>query len=237
MKVSTLKIVMLTTLMFLAMTVMPLANASSSDEIRIFDYTLYNLRIRVRSLSEAYPGQGITITITAEASAKLTINYTAIELYTFNTSTVKDEKFMYIECVNYSSPLFLSAGQLSNETSYNSTIPDSAFNVVYGKLILVWTETGTEESNAYTREPTFIVTSLGNPELERLKKENADLKNNMTDLNNTLTEALNNLTDIKNRYEGDISNTRSAAAFLAITTVFFVATTVYLIMRRPKEYF
>lgn len=216
---------------------MPFAGANSSDQIRVFEYSLYNLKIYVRSPLEAYPNQSITVNITATASAKLIINYTAIELYTFNSSTMKDEKFAYIEYINYSSPLSFSVGQSWSETSYDSTIPESALSVVYGKLILVWTETGTDESTTYTREPTFIITSLKNPELERLKMENEELKQNITDINNTLTEALNNVTDARNRYEGEIGNTRSVATFLAVTTIFFVATTVYLVMRKPKEYF
>lgn len=235
-KVSTFKIAILIGLMFLT-TLMPFSGASSSDQIRVFEYSLYNLKIHVRSLSEAYPNQSITVNITATASAKLTINYTAIELYTFNSSTMKDEKFASIEYINYSNPLSFSGGQSSSETSYDSTIPESALSVVYGKLILVWTETGTDESTTYRREPTFIITNLKNPELERLKIENEELKKNITDINDTLTEALNNLTDIKNRYEGEIGNTRSVATLLAVTTVFFVATTVYLVMRKPKEYF
>jgi hypothetical protein len=216
---------------------MPFAGASSPDQIRVFEYSLYNIKIYVRSPLEAYPNQSITVNITATASAKLIVNCTAIELYTLNSSTKRDEKFAHIEYINYSNPLSFSGGQSWSETSYNSVIPESALSVVYGKLILVWTETGTDESTAYTREPTFIITSLKNPELERLRMENEELKKNITDINDTLTEALNNLTDIKNRYEGEIGNTRSVATLLAVTTVFFVATTVYLVMRKPKEYF
>lgn len=222
--------------MFLV-TLMPSSGASSSDQIRVFEYSLYNLIVHVESPLEAYPNQSITVNITATASAKLILNYTAIELYTFNSSTMKDEKFADIEYINYSNPLSFSGGQSWSETSYSSTIPEAALSVVYGKLILVWTETGTHESTTYEREPTFIITSLKNPELERLKMENEGLKKNITDINNTLTEALNNLTDIRNRYEGEVGGTRSVATLLAVTTIFFVATTVYLIMRKPKEYF
>jgi hypothetical protein len=124
------------------------------------------------------------------------------------------------------------------------TVPASAFNVIYCKLTLVWTEMGTEESNTYTRQTTFIMASVYNPELERMRDllpklqiQNAILRRNMTEMNDTLTQALKDLTDAKNRYEGDMSNTRSVVTLLGITTVFFVATTVYLIVRKPKDYF
>jgi len=33
----------------------------------------------------------------------------------------------------------------------------------------------------------------------------------------------------------ELGNTRTAVGILAVTTVFFVATTLYLVMRKPKE--
>ena len=239
-----LKILMFVSLVFFTSALLPHARASGSDLIGSYEYALYNLKIRVENSPEAYPDQIITLNITAEASAKLLLNYTAIELYTLNSSTMNGEMFAHIEFISYSNPLLFSGGQSSYKTSYDAAVPTSAFDVIYGKLYLVWTETGTEESNTYTRQTTFIMASVYNPELERmrdllpkLQMQNAIFRRNMTDINDTLTQALNDLTDAKNRYEGDMSNTRSVVTVLGITTVFFVATTVYLIMKKPKDYF
>jgi hypothetical protein len=237
-----LKVAMLMMLIFFTIALMSYANASLLDQPRVYEYALYNLAVLVGTPMEAYPGQNITMSIAANASAKLTINYTAIEFYTFDNSTMMDENFSFIVWIDYNNSMSLSSGQ-TTETSYNITIPDYASNIVYGKLILEWIETGTEESNTYERNSTFIATSLKNLELERLRskvpeleKENADLKNNVTEINNTLTEALNNLTDTTNRYEGEASGTRSVITILAITTIFFVATTLYLVLRKPEQY-
>jgi hypothetical protein len=235
---------MFVTLVSFTSALLPYAKASGSDLIGSYEYGLYNLKIRVENSPEAYPNQSITLNMTVEASAKLAINYTAIELYTLNSSTMKGEKFAYIEFINYSNPMSLSGGQPPYKISYDATVPASAFNVIYGKLTLDWKEMGTEESNTYTRQTTFIMASVYNPELERMRDllpklqiQNAILRRNMTDMNDTLTQALNDLTDARNRYEGDMSNTRSVVTLLGITTVFFVATTVYLIMKKPKDYF
>jgi hypothetical protein len=235
---------MFVSLVFFTSTLLPHARASGSDLIGSYEYGLYNLKIHVENSPEAYPDQKITLNMTAEASAKLAINYTAIELYTLNSSTMNGENFASIEFINYSNPLLFSGGQSSYKTSYDVTVPASAFNVIYCKLTLVWTEMGTEESNTYTRQTTFIMASVYNPELERMRDllpklqiQNAILRRNMTEMNDTLTQALKDLTDAKNRYEGDMSNTRSVVTLLGITTVFFVATTVYLIVRKPKDYF
>ncbi len=229
--------------MFLATAKIYAANANSSNQIHVYEYTFGALTVHVKNPLEAYPNQTISMNITAEASATLIINYTAIELYTFNNSTLKDEKFDSIIYVDEEAPVLIFGGKSLNETCYNVTIPDYASNVVYGKLVLLWMEKGTEESTTYRRESTFIMAYLRNPELEglrsrvpELERENIELQENITSLNNSLTELLNNLTDVKNRYEGELSGTRSAITVLAITTISFLASTAFLFLRKPKQY-
>jgi hypothetical protein len=247
-----LRVVILLTLIFFTITLTPYAWTSLQDQ-RMYEYAFSNLAVQVGTTSEAYPGQNITVNIFANASAKLTINYTAIELYTFSNLTMADENFSLIVWIDHNSSISLSPDQTPIEASYDVKIPDDAFNVVYGKLVLIWTETGTEESTTYARNSTLVATSLKNAELENLRsrvpeleKENADLKNNNTETNNNLTKALNDLADTKNNLTkalNDLADTKnqvngatSVIAVLAITTIFFVATTLYLVLRRPKQY-
>ena len=233
------KTITLTLLILLAATMIRNVNANSLDQDPV--YALAGFEVWVEYPFEAYPNQTITVNVTIKAWTNLMVNWTAIELHTFNNLTREDELFYNIEYV--SKPESLLGGESLNKTSYAIKIPDYATNVLYGKMILKWTVKGTEESTVYEREPTFIMTCLRNPELERLRnkvpeleKENAELKENVTDINNTLTELLNDLKDIENRYEGELSGTRSVITILAITTIFFVATTAYLFLRKPKQY-
>lgn len=231
------KTLMLTMLMLLATTMMHDANANSSDQVREYKYTPIpnDLSVEIKNPLEAYPNQTINVNVTIKALVNLAINRVAIELYTFNDSKFGDA--IYVE---KETPL--SSGESFNKT-LNVTISEQASNIVYGKLIVEWTKKGTEGWETIGRATTFIMTFLRNQELERLRnkvpgleKENAELKGNITDLNNTLTELLGNLTDIENRYEGELSGTRSAITILVIVTIFFVATTIYLFMRKPKQY-
>lgn len=235
-----LKTLILVMLMLIAATMMHDVNANSSDS---YQYTPVpnDLTVEIKYPLDAYPNQTITVNVTIKAWTNLIVNRTVIELYTFNNLTREDELFYSIEYV--SKPESLLGGGSLNETSYEVKIPNYAANVLYGKIILKWTVKGTEESTVYERKPTFVMGYLRNPELERLRsevteleEENIVLKGNVTDLNNTLTELLNNLTDLENRYEGELSGTRNVTIILAITTVFFVATTAYLFMRKPKQY-
>lgn len=213
-------------------------SANSSDQIHTYNYTPIpnDLTVEIKNPLEAYPNQTINVNITIKALVNLTINQVEIKLYTFNDSKFDD--VVYVEKEN---PVVLSSSKSFNKTA-NVTIHEQASNIIYGKLTLEWTKKGTEESETITKEPTFVMIFLRSPELERLRsevpeleRENAELKENVTDLNNTLTNLLDNLTDIENRYEGELSGTRSAVTVLAITTIFFVATTIYLFMRKPKQ--
>ena len=235
------KTLTLALLLLLATAVVHNANANFLDPNRVYKYSLAGFEVWVEYPFEAYPNQTITLNVTIKAWTDLIVNWTVIELYTFNNVT--REYTMLNSLVYVSQPQSLLGGGLLNETSYEIKLPDYAANLLYGKMILKWTIKGTEESTVYEREPIFIMGYLRNPELERLrnevtelKEENADLKENITDLNNTLTDILNNLTDVQKRYEGELSGTKSVVAILAISTVFFVATTAYLFMRKPKEY-
>jgi len=231
------KTLMLTMLMLLATTMMYDASANSSDQIYTYKYTPIpnDLSVEIKNPLEAYPNQTINVNVTIQALVNLAINRVAIELYTFNDSKFGDA--VYIE-----KETSLSSGESLNKT-LNVTICEHASNIVYGKLILEWKKKGTEGWETIGRAPTFIMTFLRNPELERLRntvpeleKENAELKGNVTDLNNTVTELLNNLTEIENRYEGELGGTRNAITILVIITIFFVATTMYLFIRKPKQY-
>jgi hypothetical protein len=49
--------------------------------------------------------------------------------------------------------------------------------------------------------------------------------------------ALNNMMQQLQGAKKDLENTRTVAAILTVTTFIFVATTIYLTLRRPKEFY
>jgi hypothetical protein len=66
------------------------------------------------------------------------------------------------------------------------------------------------------------MTHVENVYLANLQAQYDQLQQNYTTLEGRLTE---------------LDNTRSAVAVLAITSIFFVATTLYMMMRKPKDYY
>jgi len=228
---------LLIVLVFFAATIICNTSANSPDKIHTYKYIPIpnDLTVEISSPLEAYPNQTINVNITIKATVSLSINHVLIKLYSFNDSKFYD--FTYID-----EAYELSSGESWNKTC-NIRINEQASNVVYGKLTLEWAKIGTAEWETIGKEPTFIMTFLKNPKLEELEskvpeleKENTELKENLTDLNNTLNEFRENLTDVEDQYEGELGGTRSVITILAITTVFFAATTTYLFMRKPKQY-
>lgn len=61
-----------------------------------------------------------------------------------------------------------------------------------------------------------------------------ELNRNYTSLQGRVDELERNYTSLQGRLD-ELDNTRRALVVLAITTVFFVATTFYLVMRRPRQ--
>ena len=215
-------------------------NVKAEAITRVYVYSFAGIEVRIEYPFQTYPNQNITINVTTKALTDLTVNYTRVDLYVLHNKT-KDE-ILFHSIIHISEPKLLNGGEWFNKT-YEVTIPEYAINLVYGKLILKWTLRGTGEAESYERELLVLLSYLRSLELENLRNENAVLKGNLTKLQNelttlntTLTELRNNLTDIQKRYEGELSGTRSTVAVLAITTVFFLATTAYLIFRKPKQY-
>jgi hypothetical protein len=214
-------------------------NVKAETGTRTYVYSFASLEVRIEYPFETYPNRSITINITTRALATLNVSYILLDLYTLHNLTREEISFHNISHI--STPKSFRNNEWFNKT-YNIFIPEYAINVLYGKLKLKWTLTGTVERDTYERELTVIMSYLKSPELDRLRNENAMLKENLTnlnnkvtELNNTITELRNNLTAIQHRYEGELSGTRSTLVVLAVVTVFFVATTAYLAFRRPKQ--
>jgi hypothetical protein len=215
-------------------------NVKAEATTRAYVYSFAGIEVQIEYPFETYPNRNITINVAIKALTDLIVNYTKVDLYVLHNETREEIPFYSIPHI--SEPKILKDGEWINKT-YEVFIPAYAINLVYGKLKLKWTLRGTGEATSYERELLVLLSYLRSLELENLRNENAMLKGNLTNLqnelitlNNTLTELRNNLTNIQKRYEGELSGTRSTVAVLAVTTVFFLATTAYLIFRKPKQY-
>jgi hypothetical protein len=69
-----------------------------------------------------------------------------------------------------------------------------------------------------------------------LQQNYTAVQRNLSELQARYNQLQQNYTTLQGNL-GELNNTRSAVAVLAITSIFFLATTLYLIMRKPKEYY
>jgi hypothetical protein len=79
------------------------------------------------------------------------------------------------------------------------------------------------------------MTKVTNSYLQGLEQRFNELKQLNEQLNQSYWDLERNFTALQGSVN-ELDNTRTAAAVLGITTVFFVATTLYLVLRKPREY-
>jgi TolA-binding protein len=114
-----------------------------------------------------------------------------------------------------------------------------AHSAKYGPVTLnnngfVFGFTMTKVTNSYLQglEQRFNELQQSNAQLNQqfneLQQSNAQLNQSYWDLERNFTALQGSV--------NELDNTRTVAAVLGITTVCFVATTVYLVLRKPREY-
>ena len=139
----------------------------------------------------------------------------------------------------------------TSQWNHTLNIPNDVWDPTFAELHLKYSIMGTP----FGDDPNFSITIVRNVYLEELESmfqslnETYGLLNqtfwecfqmnltaeNFALLNKTYWELHQNYTSLKGGM-GGFDTTRTAAIVLSITTVFFAATTVYLMMRKPKQY-
>jgi hypothetical protein len=135
--------------------------------------------------------------------------------------------------------------QFNETTKFDDTIivPADVWGITYGQISFRY---AIKDLASTERNPGFPLTTVRNIHLENLESQLQSLNqshNMLSEVFKKLTteyEKLNatytELLDARAQDSNDLYGTRTVATILTITTVFFVATTFYLVMRRPKDY-
>ncbi len=132
------------------------------------------------------------------------------------------------------------------------TVPEQVWGVSYGEITLTYDvkyvmDQGPTITIPYENFIGFPMTRVKNVYLETVEEQLRNLNSIFEQLNQTFwqmfqmnltEESLANLNETYWGLKGssnELGNTRMAVGILAVTTVFFVATTLYLVMRKPRE--
>ena len=237
-------------MLILALTLVKSITAQTSDEMETFFSRKYvGISIQVNATRETVPGANITIKLLVNCTSDYVyVDYLNLSVYGYKHIGYALEKAtLTSECVMKQSPL---AYHNASRHNYTIPVPSEVWDLTYAELHLKYTI----DSELKERDETFSITTVKNVIWEELEEKFKWLNNTYWQLNSTV-EQLNqtfwqmfqmNLTEeslasLNETYWGlkgssnELGNTRMAVGILAVTTVFFVATTLYLVMRKPRE--
>jgi hypothetical protein len=195
--------------------------------------------IIVDASEETVPGGNITVAVVINATADgVRIEYLNAGVYGFING--RQQVLLNSTTVMAAAPL-----QFNETTEFENTIivPTDVWGITYGQISLRY---AIKDLPSTERNPGFPLTTVRNVHLERLESQLQSLNQShgmLSEIFKKLTteyEKLNatytGLLDARAQDSNELYGTRTVATILTITTVFFVATTLYLAMRRSKDY-
>ena len=244
-------------MLILALTLVKSITAQTPEEMETFFSSEYvGISIQVNATRETIPGANITITLLVNCTADdVYVDYLNLSVYGYRHFKYGLEKdTLTSECVIKQSPLAYHNASLQN---YTIPVPSEVWDLTYAELHSKYTV----GSTSFGFDKTFSITTVRNilweeleEKLEWLNQTYQKLNNTYWQLNSTVeqlnqtfwqmfqmnltAESLAHLNETYWSLKGssnELGNTRMAVGILAVTTVFFVATTLYLVMRKPKE--
>jgi len=228
--------------------------AQTSGVETFFESKIPGMRIQVNGTSTTKPIESITFNLSITPDAQMEVKITSMNLtiYGFENGTKKVEIY-----ANSWGNFKLTGAKVFSDSFF---VPERVWGVAYGEIILNYNVTitdqfGTHYYNFQGITLGFTMTSIENVYLKSLEEQLENLRDTIDGLNQTFRdcfgksltrdELLNlnqTLWELQRDYEtlkgvkSELDNTRTAMVFLAVVAVFFVATTAYLVFRKPKDY-
>ena len=246
-----LSLILIVGILTLSMVCRAKAQAAGSNIENFFDSQMPGLSIQVNATAETRPGGTLTVwlLIWPQPETKVHVDFFRLDVYGFLNGTER----VSIGNINDSN---LPNG---TESDYNETftVPYGVSGVTFGEITLTYSLTysislGTSKGSLVlpflNTVSGFYMTHVKDTLLESVQNQLKDLNGNYTQLkgeysnltnayiqlNQTYLQLQQNYTSLQSSI-GQLDSTRNVAVVLAITTVFFVITTVLMIMHRPKE--
>ncbi len=225
------------------------STAQSTNDMSTFlskDYI--GISVGLDATRETIPGKNFTAVLLIKCtSLDVTIEYLNISILGFRYAKEKT-RLMSILQIDTSTPLVFNCTDRYNHTIY---VPADVWDLTHCELNIQYTVA----DETLKRSEIFPITYVRNVYLEQLEDMFNSLNNtywllnqtfwrsfrmnltqqNLDILNKTYWELQQNYTSFQTGH-GELENTRLVVVILATTTIFFVASTLYLVMKRPKQY-
>jgi len=216
--------------------------ASDGNMTTFVDSEIPGIRIQLNATAETKPDSNLTVILGLRTQTDVYIERFSLEVFGFLNGTTK------VLLGNIIDSSF-SLNDSSREYSSTFHVLDQVWGTTYGEISLTYSASlgGLDlrfpnVSNGFPMTPvenTFLqnledqVNSL-NSSLVQLSSLYQNLTSTFQQLNQTYWELHQNYTSVQGSL-GELDSTRRLTTILAITTVFFLATTIYLVLRRPRE--
>lgn len=200
------------------------------------DSTAFGIRIQVNATGEVRPTENATIVLTLTNQTEVYVTYFNLSVFGFLNGTTR------ILMANASEADF-SLTNSSRTFNYTFLVPEWVWGATYGEIKLGHSAKYgpvTVENEGFVFG--FSMTNVRNVFLEGLEHNFADLRQMYEQLNHTYVELNRTYVELAQNFStlqgtvNDLDNTRRVAAVFGITTVIFVATTLYFVLRKPREY-
>jgi hypothetical protein len=193
------------------------------------------LSIRVDATHETVPGENMTVELWVNCTSDgVHVDYFNFSTYGFRNGT--DKTFLFAE--NIMNNISLTYNNLT-QCNFTVQVPADVWDTTFVELLF---EYSIVDSSSPKYDVDVAVTHVRNTYLEDTVSRLGNLTESYQDLNNTYWQLNETYSELQQKYTAleasanELDNTRRAVAILVVTTVFFVATTLYLVLRKPKDY-
>lgn len=241
-RLAKLSLIIVVCTLTLAMVCKVAAQVPAQNVKTFFDSEMPGIKVQANATAETRPTENLTVWLLLTPQTAVYVESFELDIYGFLNGT---DKVSIGNITDYSFSLN------GNSTEYNMTflVPNGVWGVTFGEVTLTYSANlGGLELRFPNTTSGFYMTQVDNTFVESLVtqlkglNESYDQLNdtyyNLTgkylELNQTFVQLQQNYTTLQGNMN-ELDNTRRVAVILAITTVFFVATTVFMVMRRPRE--
>ena len=227
---------------------------ASAENMKTFlNSKLLGIIIQVNATTETQPNQNITVMLSLKRQTSIYVECFNLSIFGFVNGTYKTLM------ANVTDPDFPGPFD-DSPRQYNCTfpVPQQVWGTTYGEITLTYNATYSVGDGSlllpYNITLGFTMTYVENVYLKTIENQLKSVQALFIQLNETFCNSFQmNLTvdnlayisrtfwELQQNYTtlqgslNELGNTRMAVGILAVTTVFFVATTLYLVMRKPKE--
>ena len=226
----------------LALTLVRPCAAQNPATMKTFFSQVYpGIFVGVNASQEVSPAQNITLRLWVECRS-LDVAMDSLNMSVYGFELGKEKILLKdVVCIAARTPLAFNQTRVYN---YTVPVPSDVWDTTYAELGFSYKIA--DEPHEYN--PGFSLTLVRNVYLENLERQLRSLNESYAvlnatywALNGTYAQLNESYSELRQNYTslqvnvGELDNVRRVVAILVVTAVFFIATTFYLVIRKPRE--